>query len=97
MGRLSLFESGHGRELAKRQPDTGLRLLDLFCCAGGAGLGYSRAGFEVVGVDISDQPNYPFEFLRHDAMALEPEFLSSSVLFRSGEKEWQCSRVAAPY
>jgi DNA (cytosine-5)-methyltransferase 1 len=77
MGRLSLFESGHGRELAKRQPDTGLRLLDLFCCAGGAGLGYSRAGFEVVGVDISDQPNYPFEFLRHDAMALEPEFLSS--------------------
>jgi site-specific DNA-cytosine methylase len=29
------------------------RLLDLFCCAGGAGIGYRKAGFEVVGVDIN--------------------------------------------
>lgn len=29
-----------------------MRLLDLFCCAGGAGAGYAAAGFEVVGVDI---------------------------------------------
>lgn len=45
-----------------------LRLLDLFCGAGGAAMGYHRAGFEVVGVDVRAQPNYPFEFHRLDAM-----------------------------
>ena len=49
------------------------RLLDLFCGAGGAATGYHRAGFEVVGVDHVDQPDYPFTFHRADAMTFPLE------------------------
>lgn len=51
-----------------------LPLLDLGCGAGGASWGYWLSGlFRPVGVDIAEQPDYPFMFLRMDVRELDPE------------------------
>lgn len=52
------------------------KLLDLCCGCGGAAMGYHRAGFEVIGVDIVPQPDYPFEFWQMNGLSLDYEKLA---------------------
>ncbi|MER6833097.1 DNA cytosine methyltransferase [Streptomyces rochei] len=58
------------------------RLLDLFCCAGGAAVGYARAGFEVDGCDIADRPNYPFPRHQGDALAYLAHLIATGEIRR---------------
>ena len=60
-----------------------LKLLDLFCGAGGASMGYHRAGFEVTGIDIKHGKRYPFKYIRKDVMSLRPEDLEEYDLIHA--------------
>ena len=54
-----------------------MKLLDLFCGAGGASEGYSRAGFEVTGIDVKHGKRYPHTYIRGDVRDyLDSEYLS---------------------
>lgn len=69
-----------------------MRILDLYCGAGGAGAGYAQAGYDVTGVDIDPQPDYPFEFWQTDAL----EFLSDLVRFPRARAEYDLIHASPP-
>lgn len=76
------------------------RALDLFCGAGGAGMGLSRAGFSVHGVDIKRQPHYPFPFWCHDVLRMLPiinvEFIWASPPCQAFTKAQRLRKNAHP-
>ena len=53
-----------------------MKLLDLFCGAGGASMGYAMAGFDVTGIDVKHGKRYPYTYIRGDVRDyLNPDFL----------------------
>lgn len=69
-----------------------MRILDLFCGVGGASKGYADAGHEIVGVDISAQPDYPFGLIQTDVLKLDPVLLEGFDLIHASPP---CQRDAA--
>lgn len=65
-----------------------MRLLDLFCCEGGAGMGYHRAGFDVFGVDLFGdymQARYPFRSVKGDVRDVMRTLILGGAIDFSGD------------
>lgn len=55
-----------------------MRILDLFCCCGGAALGLSDSGKnEIMGVDITNDHQYPFKFINKNVFDLPLPFFKN--------------------
>ena len=68
-----------------------MKMIDLFCGAGGCSMGYHKAGFdEIIGVDIVDRPNYPFTFVKMDALEYLRTADLSDVAFIHASPPCQC-------
>lgn len=71
------------------------KMLDLFCGAGGAGKGYQDAGFDVYGVDIEEQPDFPGAFCLGDAISILSRLLGGgAVTFTRRDKTVERLRMS---
>ena len=61
----------------------GVKVLDLFCGAGGVCAGLQAAGYEVTGIDTSPQPWYPGEFILGDALAPPVDLADYDLIWAS--------------
>ncbi|WP_406360859.1 DNA methylase [Streptomyces sp. NBC_00715] len=82
MTQLRIFGEGPLAPATRSGRVSRPRLLDLFSCAGGAAMGYLRAGFVVDGCDIADRPNYPFPCHRGDALEYLAHLIDSGEIRR---------------
>lgn len=73
------------------------RLLDLFCKAGGAGVGYARAGFDVTGVDIKRHKRNPHPVIVADVFSLDPAWIAANFdAVHASPKCQKHTRMRAP-
>lgn len=73
-------------------------ILDLFCCEGGASVGYHRAGWEVYGVDLFQQfkqKRYPFPSVKVDALWALDSLLRGHALVMDNGKRLYLSDIDA--
>lgn len=58
------------------------KLLDLYCCAGGAAVGYNRAGFDVYGVELDPAraQSYPFPVRFGNALVVMQQLIAGKRL-----------------
>lgn len=80
----STDQMGTDRTTDARELTAAPILLDAFCGAGGAGEGYRRSGFDVIGVDHKRQPNYPFQIFYGDVIEILGAILDGRWVERWG-------------